>query len=336
MEKSIHVSVLCKEVVEALLAEKGGHFLDCTLGGAGHSRAILDANPQNTLVAIDRDARAVIRANRSLEKYEGRVQIMHSSFSEIKDVLLGQKFDGVLADLGTSMDQLKENRGFSFNDEVTLDMRMDEGQELSALHIVNKLAERDLLRILKIGGVGREANAAARAIIKARPIETTKELATVVSSAIRGMRADKKGNPATVVFQAIRIAVNNEYEEIEALMQAVPHLIRPSGRFAVIAFHSLEDKLVTNRMRAWESQDTYPALWRGPRGEVPALGKLLTKKAVLASEDEMQANPSSRSARLRVFSFAQSGTEKKDGVLGNIFSVYKKTQNRKVTRRNHK
>ncbi|MCO6430906.1 MAG: 16S rRNA (cytosine(1402)-N(4))-methyltransferase RsmH [Deltaproteobacteria bacterium] len=302
MEQSCHISVLKEEVVELLRAAHGGRFLDCTLGGGGHVQALLNANSTVSVVAADRDARAIIRANRRFENSAERCRIMHSTFSELKDALKGEKFDGILADLGLSTDQLKESRGFSFSDKTPLDMRMDESQEMSASHVVNKTTQRELVTVLRKGGVGKEAVPIAAAIIKARPIKSTDKLSETVSHALKGRYREKKGNPATVVFQAIRIAVNREFEELEALLDTVPKLIKPKGRLAVISFHSLEDKVVAHKMRQWQSQGRYPALWRGPRKEKP-LGKMITKKAVVPQADELRENPAARSARLRVFEF---------------------------------
>jgi len=334
MERTVHIPVLRQEVIEALRASEGGAFLDCTLGGGGHSMEILKANPKNTVVALDRDARAVIRANRRLEEFEGRIRIMHGTFSQLRDVLLGEKFDGILADLGISTDQLKENRGFSFNDNVDLDMRMDESQELSAFQIVNKTSERELLRILKRGGVGNEANAVVRAIIKARPINKTAELSSVINAAI-GSRGKKKINPSTVVFQAIRIAVNGEYDEIDALMQVAPNLIRPGGRLAVISFHSQEDKLVAGKMREWEAQGKYPALWRGPRID-ESLGKHISRKAIVPSNNEVETNSSSRSARMRVFQFSGGDKDLGNGMVSRLIASYSRRGKKDAPAKHHK
>ena len=302
MERTTHVPVMLKEVLQMLNADKGGEFLDCTLGGAGHTVAILNANKKNIVVGVDRDSRAVIRAGRRLEEFSPRVKIVHSAFSHIREALEGHKFDGILLDLGLSTDQLKENRGFSFNDSSNLDMRMDESQELTAYLVVNKTSERELIKILKQGGVGKEAAAAARAIVKARPINKTAELSRVINRVLSSKGKAKKTNPATVVFQAIRMAVNDEINEIHGLLQDIPALIKEGGRLAVICFHSLEDQWVTRTMRDWSSRGSYPALWRGKVKE-KSLGKLLTRKALVPSAQEIKSNPASRSARLRVFEF---------------------------------
>lgn len=303
MEKTSHVPVMPDEVLSWLKAEQGGDFLDCTLGGGGHTMAILKANKNNTVVAVDRDSRAIIRAGRRLEEFGSRVRIVHSNFSQVHEALSDMKFDGMLVDLGLSTDQLKENRGFSFNDESELDMRMDESQELSAFMLVNKITKKELTTLLLKGGVGKEAGLVAAAITAARPISKTSELARVINKALAGKGKAKKHNPSTVIFQAIRMAVNDEVNEIKGVLDEAPKLLKKGGRLAVISFHSLEDKLVAGAMRDWASRGSYPALWRGVVKE-KSLGKLLTKKAVTPGEKEIRENPASRSARLRVFEFA--------------------------------
>ncbi len=299
MSQTVHISVLLNEVIDSLRAREGGRFLDCTLGGGGHTKAILDANPKNTVTAIDRDLRAIKRTSEALSQYSSRLTIHHGSFSTLKSLDLGDSFDGVLADLGVSTDQIKEGRGFSFNDEASLDMRMNEEEGETAHEIVNTLSEQDLFKILAEGGVGPKARDIARAIVRARPIANAKELSRVINQIPQGK---KTVNPATVAFQAIRMAVNRELSEIESLMEVAPRLVRSQGRLSVITFHSLEDKAVTKVMRAWEGSEDFPALWPG-RKESKRIGTVVFRKAVVASDEECEANPSARSARLRVFEF---------------------------------
>lgn len=303
MEETVHIPVLEREVCEYLQAERGGRFIDCTLGGGGHTIAILKSNPANTVVAVDRDLRALDRARERLKSFGDRVKLVHGRFSKVTEVVSNETFDGMLVDLGISTDQLKENRGFSFGDSAELDMRMDESESISARDIVNNTSERELFLILKKGGVGSEAKTVAHAIVQARPITETRELARVINTSIAGQSRKKQTNPSTVVFQAIRIAVNGELQEIEELMAAAPTLVRGGGRLAMITFHSLEDQLVTSTMRSWEQAGDFPASWRGPRGR--SLGKMVERKAVAPSEEETTRNASSRSARLRVFEFIQ-------------------------------
>ena len=295
-----HIPVLLNEVIEVLKANLGGQFLDCTLGGGGHTLAILEANETNKVIAIDRDKRAVERTSKRLDNFSPRLKVIHGNFARINSVLSDEKFDGVVADLGISTDQLKENRGFSFNDAVELDMRMDESEGRTAHWVVNETRERELFEILKRGGVGREARAVAAAIVKSRPITTTRELSTLINQVVPGNK-EKKVNPSTVTFQAIRMAVNEELQAIEQFLEGVTDFIKPGGRLAVITFHSLEDKVVANRMRSWEGGE-YSAMWPGSRPQ-QARGRVVERKAVRPSEAEVAANPSSRSARLRAFEF---------------------------------
>ena len=300
-----HISVMVNEVKEYLNAATAGLYLDCTLGGGGHSMAILQANPESRVIAIDRDERALARAADLFAPFGDRIRMQHAAFSDLRRVCGEERFDGILADLGISTDQLWENRGFSFNDECALDMRMDEKQPVTADSIVNCSSERELYAILKRGGTGREAGAVTKAIVRARPVKNTRELAEIVNRAARGLSAKKKINPATVAFQAIRMAVNGELEEIESLLSQVPLLSRKGGRLAVITFHSIEDKLVTRTMRDWEGGSTAPAWWpeSGREAARRTLGKMVEKKAISPGEAEIEANPSARSARLRVFEF---------------------------------
>jgi 16S rRNA (cytosine1402-N4)-methyltransferase len=202
-----------------------------------------------------------------------------------------------------STDQLKEGRGFSFADGASLDMRMDESRGVSAQEFLNTASERELYLALVEGGVGKGARSLVAAIQRARPFETAQQLADVVRSGAGAKRSESGVHPATVVFQAIRMAVNQEREEIAGLLESVPHLIQPNGRFACITFHSIEDRLVTNQMREWESGGSYPASWRGPR-DGKCYGALVSKKPILPSENEISINPASRSAKLRVFEFS--------------------------------
>jgi 16S rRNA (cytosine1402-N4)-methyltransferase len=292
---TVHVPVLMKECIDGLLIRENGVYLDCTLGGAGHSEAILNAAPGVKLVAVDRDARAISR---------DRVSLIHAPFSQVAELAGEWQFDGVLADLGMSSDQLAEQRGFSFQEAAALDMRMDESQESTAYDVVNTYTDRQLLSVLRRGGCGTEAFGLVKAIIRARPVADTAALVDLIGSVVKVWHGGKKSNPATVVFQALRIEVNKEYEEIEKLLDVIPQLVKPEARVAIICFHSLEDKLVASRMRDWEGRSEKPALHPGYTPAV-SLGRLLTRKAVVPSEDEARENKRSRSARLRVFEFGK-------------------------------
>ena len=301
--KAVHIPVMRDEVVASVKAHEGGVVLDCTFGGGGHTRALLDAHPDLWVVGIDRDRRALDRAEEWRGAYGERLELLHGSFAHVEELVGSRRFHGIVADLGMSTDQLREGRGFSFADADTLDMRMDESQGVSAREFLNSASDRELYLALVEGGVGKGARSIVGAIQRARPIETAQQLADLVRSSAGAKRSESGVHPATVVFQAIRMAINQEREEIAGLLESVPHLIQPHGRFACITFHSIEDRLVTNQMREWESGGSYPASWRGPR-EGRCYGALVSKKAVLPSENEVAINPASRSAKLRVFEFS--------------------------------
>ena len=306
-----HISVLLEEVVESFRPLMPGMFLDCTLGGGGHTKAILEAHPQNRVTALDRDSRAIERSIEIRSRYADRFAAVHAPFSAIKTLFSTHRFNGVLADLGVSTDQLKEGRGFSFRDDAPLDMRMDERQEISAGDIVNSFSEQKLFVLLKQGGVGQEARRVARAIVNGRPFARAIDLGTAVSEVLRGEASKSGAHPATVVFQAIRIAVNTEIGELEAFLEAAPNCIHPGGRLSVITFHSLEDRIVTSKMRQWEGSEQAPAWWPGGSAG-KKLGRCVSRKAVVPSAQEIDANPSSRSARLRVFEFLNERSENQE------------------------
>ncbi len=288
VENIYHPPVLCQEVVEYLKAERGGIFVDATLGGGGHAEAILKANPENRLIGIDRDEEAIEVAIKRLERFGDRVSVYHASFSQIGEVLKEEKVnqvDGFLFDLGVSHFQLRGKRGFSVWTEQPLDMRMDKRQKLTAKDVVNKLSERELADIIFKFGEERFARKIAREIVKRRkekPIETTAELARIVEEVIpRKLWAGRKKHPAIKTFQAIRIYVNKELEEIERAIPEAFNFLSCKGRIVVISFHSLEDRLVKN-------------IFKELKG-----ARIVTKKPVIPSEEERKLNPASRSAKLR-------------------------------------
>jgi 16S rRNA (cytosine1402-N4)-methyltransferase len=300
---AVHIPVLLREVVEQLQAEKGGMFLDCTFGGGGHTRAILDASPESWVVALDRDRRAIERGSRWAPQYGERLTLVHAPFSQAREVIGLTRFDGILADLGMSTDQLREGRGFSFADEGILDMRMDEESTQTAQDFINTASEREVYRALAEGGVGQSARQLARVLVAERPFESAKQLAEAVRASFLGKKGPSKAHPATVVFQALRMKINREREEIEELMGAAPGLVKGAGsRLAMITFHSIEDTLVAREMRRWEAAGSYPASWRGPRTD-KQLGRCVSRKPICPDEDEVRLNPASRSAKLRVFEF---------------------------------
>lgn len=297
--ETIHEPVLRDEAIEYLKAREGGMFLDCTLGGGGHTAAILAANPNSMVTAFDRDPEAIDRATRRFSSEIGKRLTLHQArFSEVGRYVQGMKFNGILADLGMSTDQLEGERGFSFRDKGALDMRMNPVDPRNASDIVNSYDEGSLRRMFQVGGVQKEARSLTTAIIAGRPISTAKELSKIIQET-GGARFGR--DLMAVVFQALRIEVNGEFDEIEGLLSSAPKLAKTGTRFAVITFHSLEDKLVTSRFRKWAGADAAPA-WVG-KADTDRLGRLITKKPVTPSEAEVERNPASRSARLRVFDF---------------------------------
>ncbi len=293
-----HLPVLAKEVVDWLKADRSGVFLDGTLGGGGHTRAILEANSDNIVVACDRDPKAL---GFKLE-VEKRLTVITSNYSEVFSFIPHTKFNGVLLDLGLSTDQLYSGRGFSFMDQSSLDMRMDgDGNRKTAQEIVNTASPSELRQILKRGGVGKELNPVMTAILKDRPFDSAEALAASIK---KRFPKPTKSHPATVVFQALRIAVNDEFTHLNSFLDNVVDFVAPSARLAIISFHSLEDEVVTKRFRKWEGEKP-PANYPGAKGK-EGIGKLLTKKAVTPKEDETKRNPASRSARMRVFEFYES------------------------------
>lgn len=300
---SQHVSVLRDEVVESFVYP--GTFLDLTFGGGGHSKAILQAHNDNVVFAVDRDSHAIRRAQGLIDEFSGRLNVVKGRFSLAGSLFSGQQFDGVLADLGMSTDQLKGHRGFSFMDDTELDMRMDVEAELTAAQVLNEYARPELYRVLRDGGIGpRVIRALVEGIVRGRPYRTTGEIVDVVRKVIRRDK-EQGGHPATVVFQALRMEVNQELVELRELLAALPGLVRLKGRIAIISFHSLEDKEVARVMRAWAQGSTVPARLR-TGGEQPPIGRLLTRKAIVPTEEEIERNPASRSARMRIFEMGEA------------------------------
>ncbi len=287
-----HVPVLLKASLEYLNVRPGGVVVDATLGLGGHSVEIARRlGAQGRLVAFDRDEQAMALAKERFAALAAElgsgmpaVEFVPRRFSEIAEVCGPGTLDGVLADFGVSSLQLDEaERGFSFRADGPLDMRMDPRSELTAQQVVNQADEEDLANLLYTYGEERRSRRIARALVRARPMTTTAELARVVSAVAPAMKGDKI-HPATRTFQALRIKVNDELGEIESLLKSVGRLLRPGGRVVLISFHSLEDRLV---------KDSFREAARGGELEV------LTKKPVVATEEESLRNARSRSAKLR-------------------------------------
>lgn len=297
-----HVSVLLGEAVAALAPERGGRFVDGTAGGGGHAVRLLDAG-QVELLALDRDPQAVERVRERLRPYGSRAQVMHANFDgwrEAAGSIGWTHVDGILLDLGFSSYQMDDPaRGFSFMREGPLDMRLDTTQLLTAAELVNTSAHDELVRIFREYGEEPEAPRVARAIIAARPITTTRRLAEVVAGAVHPRRRHEGIHPATLVFQALRIAVNDELGALERVLADLPAGVAPGGRIAIISFHSLEDRMVKRRFRELSRGcDCPPELPLCVCGKQPIV-KELSRKAVKPGDDEIAANPRARSARLR-------------------------------------
>ena len=304
---------MAREAVEFLNPRPDGVYVDATLGGGGHTLELLKASaPTGKVIGIDRDIEAVTRGQKLLNEYGNRLELVRSGFAELEEVLEARitsgGIDGIVADLGVSSFQLETpERGFSFRLQGRLDMRMDQSQECSAYDLVNELAADKLAAIFKEYGEERFAKLVARAIVEKRkdkPVETTTELAEIIEQAIGGRSrrpggAPPKIHPATRVFQALRISVNDELGELKTFLSAAIKALKPGARIVVISFHSLEDRIVKNFFRTLEKGCTCPP--RIPQcvcGKESEL-KLLTRRAVKPGEAEIESNPRARSARLR-------------------------------------
>ena len=273
-----HVAVLSREVIAGLQIQAGGHYLDATVGAGGHSGQILAAAPDVQLTALDRDGEAIAAAQAHLPP---TVQFWRGNFADYQPGTT--RFDGIVADLGVSSPQLDHReRGFSFQQDAPLDMRMDQGQDLTAATILNHHSETDLVRIFSHYGEERFSKRIARRIVEQRPLQTTTDLVAVIMQAIPASCRHGRIHPATRVFQALRIAVNGELESLERFLNVAPQWLKPGGRIAIISFHSLEDRIVKYAFRGSE------------------LLQIITKKPLMAQADEQRENRRSRSAKLRL------------------------------------
>ena len=302
-----HRSVMLKEVVESLRLRPGGVYVDGTLGGGGHAYEILERSaPDGILIGIDRDREALAEAESKLREFGNRKILVKGNFVDIAVILaeLKVKFvDGIILDLGVSSHQLEEaGRGFSFSQEAPLDMRMDMDQDFSAGDLVNNFAERELAKIIRDYGEERMAGRIARTIVRRRlqgPIETTTELAALIRQAMPAAYGRQKIHPATRTFQAIRIAVNDELADLPRAIRSGIGVLASGGRFSVIAFHSLEDRVVKNEFRLGEGGCSCPPRLPVCICQRNAVLKVLTKKPLRPGPEELACNPRARSARLR-------------------------------------
>jgi 16S rRNA (cytosine1402-N4)-methyltransferase len=290
-----HVPVLLKEAIDFLNVRRGGTYIDATVGLGGHSFEIAKRlGAPGHLIGLDKDPAALEIAKAKLGSAgvppasdSPKITLLHRSFAEIAEGVQAATVNGILADLGVSSLQLNDAaRGFSFQADGPLDMRMDPHSERTAEQVVNHLDERELADVIYEFGEERRSRRIARAICRSRPIRSTAHLAEVVSAAARPMnQAERRIHPATRTFQALRIFVNRELDDLKALLEAAPRILKPGGRVVVISFHSLEDRIVKDAFRESNIKDKYY--------------RVLTKKPVIASEEEQDRNPRARSAKLR-------------------------------------
>ena len=303
MQNIPHIPVLYREVLDAFKDIQEGIVIDCTMGYGGHSSMILDANPGIKLIAIDQDQTAINFSTKRLEKYGDRVSIKKGRFSSvIKDILDEvdiKDIKGVLADIGVSSLQLdQKDRGFSYESD-NLDMRMDKDSPLSASVVVNEYSQNELEKILLDYGELRNYKKLASVIMKNRPFSSAKELGETLKPY---MPRGKKIHPATLLMQAIRIEVNDELGELKSLLQTIEEARFPNAKIAIISFHSLEDRIVKQVFSKWSKSCICPSdAMRCTCGNNHKLGKILSKKPIMAKDDELKENPRSRSAKMRIF-----------------------------------
>ncbi|AAM24855.1 16S rRNA (cytosine(1402)-N(4))-methyltransferase RsmH [Caldanaerobacter subterraneus] len=301
----VHKSVLLKETIEHLNINPEGIYVDGTLGGGGHSEEILKRLTTGKLIAIDRDEEAILAAKERLKDYKNVIYIK-DNFKNIKEILrnLGiEKVDGILLDLGVSSYQLEEvERGFSYMKDAPLDMRMDKTSPFSAYDVVNRYSEKELERVIREYGEEKWASRIAKFIVEERKkgdIKTTSQLVEIIKKAIPASARRTGPHPAKRTFQAIRIEVNEELKDLDRALEDMVEVLRGKGRIAVITFHSLEDRIVKNTFKKLENPCTCPPGLPCTCGKQPVI-KIITKKPILPSKEEVEENPRSRSAKLRV------------------------------------
>ncbi len=279
--KFSHIPVLSQEVITGLNIQAGGNYLDLTVGGGGHSRLILETGSDVKITAVDQDEDALNAAKENLAEFGNRINFIHSNFANYQ--FPENYYDGILADLGVSSYHLDNpERGISFRNTANLDMRMNQQQSLCAGDIINEWDEKELADIFFKYGEERLSRRIARRIVEKRPFDNTTELANAIAYSVPPKYRHGRIHPATRVFQALRIAVNDELKVLETLIEKAPNALIPGGRIAIISFHSLEDRPVKHGLR-----------------NSPLL-RILTKKPIIATEEEIKENPRSRSAKLRI------------------------------------
>mgnify|MGYP004682321409 FL=1 len=308
-EKTPHIPVLLNEVVESIAPKDGGVYVDGTFGAGGYTRAVLDA-ADCTVYAIDRDPDAIREGQKLVDAYKGRLHLLHGTFGEMAELVRGEGVDfvdGVMLDIGVSSMQIdRAERGFSFQKDGALDMRMSQNG-LSAADVLNTFGEREIADIIYKYGEERFSRRIAAAVVEQRktaPFKTTLEFADLIRRTVPHKREDI--DPATRSFQALRIYVNDELGQLESGLSAAHDLLKAGGRMAVVSFHSLEDRIVKTFMQEKSGKTANPSRYMPVVEKQAATLKTITKKPILPTESETKFNPRARSARLRVAEKAES------------------------------
>lgn len=302
-----HIPILLDKVIEGLNIKEDGIYVDGTLGGAGHSLEIVKRLSHGRFIGIDQDENALKKAGQVLSPYKDRVTIVHDNYENIEEVLNRldiKKVDGILLDIGVSSHQLDEgSRGFSHNQDARLDMRMDRSNDFTAWDVVNKYSEKELEDIIWNYGEDRWAKRIAKFIVderKEKPIDTTLELVEVIKKAIPKRVRMEGGHPAKQTFQAIRIEVNRELEVLENSIRKMVDLLNVGGRLAIITFHSLEDRIVKEAFRELYRDCICPSSLPQCMCDKKREIEIITRRPIVASDKELEENPRSRSAKLRI------------------------------------
>ena len=308
-----HKSILLNECMEGLSIKEDGIYVDGTLGGGGHSFHILERlGERGRLIGIDQDEDAIKAATKRLEAFANKVTIVRDNYEHFQTILSTlsiPKVDGILLDLGVSSYQFDEaDRGFSYRFDAPLDMRMDRRQDFTAKDLINNYSEQELYRIIRDYGEDKFARNIAKHIVKERekkPIETTFELSEIISHAIPMKMRVQGGHPAKKTFQAVRIALNRELEVLEESIEGMIKALNPEGRLCIISFHSLEDRIVKKAFRTAEDPCICPKDFPICTCGRKSLGRVISKKAIIPSDLEMEENPRARRAKLRIFERGQ-------------------------------
>lgn len=308
-----HKSILLNECMEGLSIKEDGIYVDGTLGGGGHSFHILERlGERGRLIGIDQDEDAIKAATKRLEAFANKVTIVRGNYEHFQTILSTlsiPKVDGILLDLGVSSYQFDEaDRGFSYRFDAPLDMRMDRRQDFTAKDLINNYSEQELYHIIRDYGEDKFARNIAKHIVKERekkPIETTFELSEIISHAIPMKMRVQGGHPAKKTFQAVRIALNRELEVLEESIEGMIKALKPEGRLCIISFHSLEDRIVKKAFRTAEDPCICPKDFPICTCGRKSLGRVISKKAIIPSDLEMEENPRARSAKLRIFERGQ-------------------------------